>query len=452
MNNRKATKRALLTSVMALVMCVVMLLGTTFAWFTDTARTSVNKIQAGNLDIELQMKDAKGNWINAEGKTLPFLVEGKIPDAGTQIFWEPGCTYYVPEVRVVNKGNLAVKFEYVNELLGVTGKLAEVLEPVFKTPNDGAGNPIDIEPEVLKPGEASPAWSFGYHMKETAGNEYQNETASGMCLTVVATQATYEKDSKDDQYDKDATYPVVAKNQAEVNDAITNATEKNVTIAVPAGQTTTLDNGIANEGNKSRNVTFIGDGSQTVDVVSNAITAEGGELNYQRGSSFSFENLTIQAGEGNFDGIVCDELTYKDCTIKGKLTLFGKATFINCTFENTMDNQYSIWTWGGTDVTFEGCTFNTNGKAILLYGGADGKNPTNLVVNNCVFNDRNNGTAGKAAIEIGNDYNATYTLTVNSATVNGFADGKNTNSTLWANKNSMDAAHLTVTIDGVKVQ
>ena len=451
MNNHKQTKRALLTSVMALVMCVVMLLGTTFAWFTDTASTSVNKIEAGNLNIELQMKDKNDNWINAEGKTLPFLVEGKIPDEGTQIFWEPGCTYYVPEVRVLNKGNLAVKFEYVNDLLGVTGKLAEVLEPVFKTPNDGEGNPINIEPEVLKPGEASPAWSFGYHMKETAGNEYQNETASGMCLTVVATQATYEKDSKDDQYDKDATYPVVAKNQTEVNDAITNATEKNVTIAVPAGQTTTLDNGIANEGNKSRNVTFIGDGSQTVDVVSNAITAEGGELNYQRGSSFTFENLTIQAGEGNFDGIVCDELTYKDCTIKGKLTLFGKATFINCKFENDMANQYSIWTWGGTDVTFEGCTFNTNGKAILLYGGADGKNPTNLVVNNCTFNDRNNGTAGKAAIEIGNDYNATYTLTVNSATVNGFAAGKNTNSTLWANKNSMDAAHLSVTIDGTKV-
>ena len=452
MNNRKQTKRALLTSVMALVMCVVMLVGTTLAWFTDTASTSVNKIEAGNLDIELQMKDAKGNWINAEGKTLPFLVEGKIPDAGTQIFWEPGCTYYVPEVRVLNKGNLAVKFEYVSDLLGVTGKLAKVLEPVFKTPVDTNGEEVNIEPEILKPGEASPAWSFGYHMKETAGNEYQNETASGMCLTVVATQATYEKDSKDDQYDKDATYPVVAKNQAEVNDAITNATEKNVTIAVPAGQTTTLDNGIANEGSKSRNVTFIGDGSQTVDVVTNAITAEGGELNYQRGSSFTFENLTIQAGEGNFDGIVCDELTYKDCTIKGKLTLFGKATFINCVFDNTMANQYSIWTWGGTDVTFEGCTFNTNGKAILLYGGAAASNPTNLVVNNCTFNDRNNGTAGKAAIEIGNDYNATYTLTVNNATVNGFAAGKNTGSTLWANKNSMDAVHLTVTIDGVKVQ
>ena len=209
MTSSKSTKRALISSVLALLMCVAMLIGTTFAWFTDTASTGVNKIQAGNLNIELQMKDNNGKWVNAEGKTLPFLVEGKIPAEGTQILWEPGCTYYVPEVRVVNKGNLAVKFEYVNELLGVTGKLAEVLEPVFKTPVDTNGEDINIEPEVLKPGEASPAWSFGYHMDENAGNEYQNATATGMCVTVVATQVPYEKDSISDQYDKDATYPVV---------------------------------------------------------------------------------------------------------------------------------------------------------------------------------------------------------------------------------------------------
>ena len=53
MNNKRATKRALLTSVMALVMCVVMLVGTTFAWFTDTASTGVNKIVAGNLKVDI---------------------------------------------------------------------------------------------------------------------------------------------------------------------------------------------------------------------------------------------------------------------------------------------------------------------------------------------------------------------------------------------------------------
>ena len=224
MNNKKATKRALLTSIMALVMCVVMLVGTTFAWFTDTASTGVNKIQAGNLDIELQMKDNNGKWVNAEGKILPFLVEGKIPADGTQILWEPGCTYYVPEVRVLNKGNLAVKFEYVPEALGVTGKLAEVLEPVFKTPVDSDGNDIDIELDILKPGEASPAWSFGYHMDENAGNEYQNATATGMCVTVLATQASYEKDSFDDQYDKDAEYPISVTTGDELQAIVSNAT------------------------------------------------------------------------------------------------------------------------------------------------------------------------------------------------------------------------------------
>ena len=251
MTSSKSTKRALLTSALALLMCVTMLVGATFAWFTDTASTGVNKIQAGNLNIELQMKDNDGNWVNAEGKTLPFLVNGKIPAEGTQILWEPGCTYYVPEVRVVNKGNLAVKFEYVNELLGVTGKLAEVLEPVFKTPVDTNGEDINIEPEVLKPGEASPAWSFGYHMLETAGNEYQNATATGMCLTVVATQATYEKDSIDDQYDKDAEYPIlvttgdelqaiVSNAKAPVNIVLTNSITTN-NFVIPADKDVTLD-------------------------------------------------------------------------------------------------------------------------------------------------------------------------------------------------------------------
>ena len=225
-----------------------------------------------------------------------------------------------------------------------------------------------------------------------------------------------------------------------------------IEIQVSPNSTIVLKDGLANEGVKARNITIVGNGSQTVDVISGSKNAEGGMLSYQRGSSFTFKNLKIKAGEGNFDGVVCDELVFENCTITGKLTLFGKASFKDCVFENTMANQYSIWTWGGTDVTFDKCAFNTNGKAILLYGGADGKNPTNLVVKNCILNDRNNGSAGKAAIEIGNDYNATYSLTITNCTVNGFAEGMNTGSKYWANKNNMDADHLSVTIDGTKVQ
>ena len=238
MTNRKSTKRALLGSVMAMVLCLAMLIGATFAWFTDTASTGVNKIQAGNLNIELQYAtkwDANGvptKWENAEGKTLPFLVNGAIPAEGTQILWEPGCTYMLPELRVVNKGNLAVKFEYVPEALGVTGKLADVLELVFEAPDD------NIEPEVLLPGETSPAWSFGYHMSETAGNDYQNATAAGAYVTVVATQVASEYDSFNNTYDENAAYPVVS--AAGLQDAMTNggvvALAKDVALPVSDGE------------------------------------------------------------------------------------------------------------------------------------------------------------------------------------------------------------------------
>ena len=489
MNNKRATKRALLTSVMALVMCVVMLVGTTFAWFTDTASTGVNKIQAGNLDIEVEYRtSSEGDWMTLDNADDLFGTE--------DTRFEPGHTRVV-ELRITNAGNLALKYKIgmnvVSETAGTnkagnpyklsnylkvatTGiqqynpadQISSLMERlIFQKGDFGMWTARDFanfeleytsngSVHVLQPGAAQ-ILGIKVYMPESVGNEanaISTEKAASIefGLNILATQYTTESDSYGTQYDKDATYPVIVSNQQQANDAITNATDKKVNISIASGQTITLDNGIAHEGDKSRDVTFVGDGTQTVDVITNAVSAEGGQLNYQRGSTFTFENMTIQAGEGNFDGVVCNELTYKNCTIKGKLTLYGKATFINCVFENTMTNQYSIWTWGGTDVTFEGCTFNTNGKAILLYGQATAAKPTNLVVNNCIFNDRNNGAAGKAAIEIGNDYNATYTLTVNKATVNGFADGKNTGSKLWANKNSMDAAHLTVTIDGSKIQ
>lgn len=489
MNNKRATKRALLTSVMALVMCVVMMVGTTFAWFTDTASTGVNKIQAGNLDIEVEYRtSSEEDWKTLDNATNLFGAEGTL--------FEPGHTRVV-ELRITNAGNLALKYKIgmnvVSETAGInkagkpyklsnylkvatTGiqqynpadQISSLMEQlIFQKGDFGMWTARDFanfeleytsngSAHELQPGAAQ-ILGIKVYMPESVGNEanaISTEKAASIefGLNILATQYTTESDSYGSDYDKDATYPVIVSNQQQANDAITNAADKKVNISIASGQTITLDNGIANEGDKSRDVTFVGDGSQTVDVITNAVSAEGGKLNYQRGSTFTFENMTIQAGEGNFDGVVCDELTYKHCTIKGKLTLYGKATFIDCVFENDMANQYSIWTWGGTDVTFEGCKFNTNGKAILLYGRATEAKPTNLVVNNCIFNDGKNGAAGKAAIEIGNDYNATYTLTVNNATVNGFADGKNTGSKLWANKNSMDAAHLTVTIDGTKVQ
>ena len=86
------TKRALLTSSVAFIVCFAMLIGTTFAWFTDTASTAVNKIQAGNLNIGLEMfDDTTQKWVSAENEILTFrTADNRTAD---EILWEPGCRY-----------------------------------------------------------------------------------------------------------------------------------------------------------------------------------------------------------------------------------------------------------------------------------------------------------------------------------------------------------------------
>jgi len=203
-----------------MVLCLAMLVGATFAWFTDTASTGVNKIQAGNLDIELQYAtkwDANGvptKWENAEGKTLPFLVNGGIPAEGTQILWEPGCTYMLPELRVVNKGNLAVKYKVAITGINGSAKLNNVID---WTINDADINLTEMQ---LKAGEEGAAFTIKGHMQESAGNDYMNESIDGIAITVYATQDTVESDSFNNTYDENATYPVV--NVTELKEALTN--------------------------------------------------------------------------------------------------------------------------------------------------------------------------------------------------------------------------------------
>ena len=100
MKNSKSTKRALLTSALALLMCVTMLVGATFAWFTDTASTGVNKIQAGNLDVELEYSKDFTEWKKVNDTTKVFE-DSKL--------WEPGRTEVV-YLRVKNAGTLALKY------------------------------------------------------------------------------------------------------------------------------------------------------------------------------------------------------------------------------------------------------------------------------------------------------------------------------------------------------
>ena len=217
MTNRKSTKRALLGSVMAMVLCLAMLVGATFAWFTDTASTGVNKITSGNLDVEIVNKEGEKvtslKWVKAEGA------------AAESVLWEPGCRYQLEPFQIVNNGNLALKYKLV--ITGLTGD-ADLLKVIQFTYTIG-DETLDLAGEghlTAKgtDGAKSQPITITGAMDTAAGNEYMNKKLDNISINVVATQDTVESDSFGTQYDKDAEYPVAVTTGDELQAIVNNAT------------------------------------------------------------------------------------------------------------------------------------------------------------------------------------------------------------------------------------
>ncbi len=227
----KETKRSFLTSCISLLLCFIMLLGTTFAWFTDMAVSANNVIQAGNLDIELQWSKDGNIWHNAGGiGDQPIFNYDK---------WEPGYTE-VRYVKIKNEGSLAFKYQMLINPNGPVGTLAEVIDVSYDVVTDNAdfvaptatnkqgsldkvgklNNLINangtVAGGVLLPDGVTKEGYYtneivlclSLHMDEYAGNEYQNLSIGGTFgIKLVATQFDYENDSFDNSYDNGATWP-----------------------------------------------------------------------------------------------------------------------------------------------------------------------------------------------------------------------------------------------------
>ena len=489
MENSKSTRRALLTSVLALLMCVTMLVGATFAWFTDTASTGVNKIQVGNLDIKVEYRTtANGDWNTLDNATDLFGAEGTL--------FEPGHTRVV-ELRITNAGNLALKYKIgmnvVSETAGTNKdsnpyKLSEYLKvatsPIQQyDPNAGPhdvsylmeqlifakGNVLAWEHRDfanfeldknernhvldLQPGDAQ-VLGIKVYMPESVGNEanaISTEKAASINfgLNVVATQYTTESDSYGTQYDKDAKYPDVAYTQAstqeELNAALNNPTDANgtptskIAVDLKKGSYTLPGDKMGN-----KEISIAGTKDTVIDL--KASTAA-------HNASITMEGVTVESTNGNYTGIQHAAATiFKDCVIKGQPFLYAKdAQYINCTFEQDSSDAYNVWTYGAGKVLFKDCTFNCAGKSVLIYneGSIDGQT---VEFKNCKFTATTK-VAGKAAIEIDSSLlgNGIYTVIIDQATadnVTGFDSGSVSHNSLWNNKKGTKA---TVIVAGTTV-
>ena len=407
MNNKRATKRALLTSVMALVMCVVMLVGTTFAWFTDTASTNVNRIVSGNLKVDIIEENSDRHI-----EKLNFTKKVDTPTDGSaaaDILWEPGCRYLTKGFRIANNGNLALKWKAeINKNNIVDGKadpsakdgksLLDVIDFYVVTGTDENAETVAIEKFTgnLTAGAKSGVYYIKGVMKTSANNDYQNLTLDGITITVYATQDTVENDSFNDQYDKDATY-----------------------LTYPAGVTTDSFPATANyindqgqaKSDKPATVAFVDENGATQYAADlNTAITKGASVVYckkdaklvgslTRGNNRTGEltsDLTIYANGADFQNT---EISINATSLSTESV--GKTK----NFTLRVNDAKNIRIWGATpndgvtqDIILENCTFEGKGinsvddvasGGIFYLTGSTGT--VNLTMNNCKVSGSNQG-------------------------------------------------------------
>ena len=341
------SKKALLSSAFALVLSAAMLIGTTFAWFTDTASTGVNKIVSGNLKV-----DIIGENSDSHIEKLNFKKAAATDaEAGAAILWEPGCRYLTEGFRIANKGNLALKWKaQVNMNNIINGKvegstiakdgksLLDVIDFYVVTSTDENAEAVAIENFVgnLKKTETSEVYYIKGVMQTTAGNDYQDLTLDGITVTVIAAQDTVENDSFDNQYDKDAKYPIVAMDT--LQELINNAAEP-VSVKL--------------EGNIAGSLTVPQDKDVTLDL--NGFTLNGGDSHaiLNRGTlciKDSSGNGKIVASKANTSAL----RNVADCVIEG-------GTFTRAEAEgnkwHTVENFGNMTFNGGKVIAEDGQSF-----------------------------------------------------------------------------------------------
>ena len=241
MKELKNIKRALILSALSLVMCFAMLIGSTFAWFTDSVTSATNVIQTGMLDVKLEYKT---NWSD---NWAPVNENTKIFD--NTLLYEPGYTEVI-YLRVSNAGSLALKymlslnidndtksinvygdefritdylyvgtyhqdeyrdgFNYANILMpALFGTRESALSNVTLTKLKEAKSVICKNSPILPGEDTAQVFAIVLTMPETVGNEANTKPGEkaptvDIGINLFATQYTHENDSFDNQYDADA--------------------------------------------------------------------------------------------------------------------------------------------------------------------------------------------------------------------------------------------------------
>lgn len=307
MTTNRTTRGAIISSILALILCFAMLLGSTFAWFTDSASSSGNKIVSGTLDVDFELLDKDtGVWNSLKGTNAPIFNYDK---------WEPGYTE-VKILKVENLGTLALKWKAVFTSEKNLSALADVID-VYVLPygvlDDAAAASLAYPADLtgytcvgslasylntietstygnLEAGESA-YLGIALQMKSDAGNEYQGlDLCGSFDLTIVAAQRMSESDSFGTSYDSEAPYFEISSTPVELPSVATGATtlssgaENGVTVEIPAA----LVNNLPDEITKIS----LAHSAPKINVVEESVTFDSVEIIDQNGVAIDLSENT----------------------------------------------------------------------------------------------------------------------------------------------------------------
>ena len=392
MTQSKSTKRALTASMISLLLCIAMLIGTTFAWFTDTVTTGKNKIVAGNLDVELYVKDADSNSYVAVDETTSLFDESAL--------WEPGYTQAV-YLKVANVGALALKYQLavnvISEQKGtnvageefslsdylVFGQAVNAAEVTYATREEAwaaAGNTQGLNDYSgeghLKAGEEGFV-ALVVYMPTSVGNEANHKTNTtppsiDLGITLIATQDAVERDSFNNEYDKGAAYPGHVATEAEfktllsdVKDGDTIYFDEDIDIKYTGTYGSGAHASTYNTYVVAPNVTIdlkghtlnVTNNGYAFALASSGITLKNGTINIANaGASYP---LYVTSGAKN--------VVIENVTINGGMQVVGnsQATLKNVSI--TAANYYDVYLEYNSTVTVESGNFTSNGTHPHFY-------------------------------------------------------------------------------------
>ena len=377
MTNKKSTKRALLSSILAMVLCCSMLIGTTFAWFTDNVTSKGNIIKTGTLNVEMY-------W--SEGKDAPTDDAWKDASKGAifnNTLWEPGYTE-ARHLKIANEGTLALKYQLAIIPNGDVSELADVIDVYYQSPakqisadRQNLGTKVGTLADVIRTGihdgalaaETAYTATIVLKMQESAGNKYQDKSiGTSFSIQLIATQMASENDSFGPNYDENAwAKGMVVHTEADLKAALENgnnvALAADITLTAPleiaADSTKVLNlNGkkLSGATTKDEGALLVNNGTLTLVGGTMTNTTLNGAAVINNNGTLTLKNVTVQ-------GAPIDATGYPEYAV----TTYGKLTVENGT--TVLSDRGALRTYAGAELVI-------NGGEFVVSNAAAGRNMT----------------------------------------------------------------------------